>query len=373
MDQLILYSNTEGNLSSFQCIAWDRDSARDLGLLTLDTLADKIKTASTVILALPGELVTTTNLLLPKGSRRHLQQIIPNLLEEQLAESIENLHFAIGKPGNDDRILCAVIAHQQLDFFLEHLREAGIEPDIVIPDYWMLAPREQENTVRINGRLITRYTDHTGWAASQKIDSATAQTLFGKPADGPFAESTNWLPIAPLTPPLNLLQGNYAVTTRKESPLDFRKLSICALVCCTLFIGYFLISGWYFNRQAEITQQQATALYQELFPNDKRIVNIRRQMEVHLQQKQHPGESTFFRLLEHFYRGMKEQTQPPVIRNLRYDRNDQALQIEIVTDSISSANNLQSSLSKRGPDTKILSANTGDNNVIARFRMGVNP
>ncbi|MEZ5528350.1 MAG: type II secretion system protein GspL [Porticoccaceae bacterium] len=325
------------------------------------------------ILALPGELVTTTNLVLPKGSRRHLQQIVPNLLEEQLAESIETLHFVIGKPDNDNRILCAIIARQQLDSFLENLREAGVEPDIVIPDYWMLTPGEQENTVRINGRLVTRCTDNTGWTVSQQIDTTTAHTLFGTPAHEPCAESSEWLPTAPLAPPLNLLQGNYAVTKGKEPPLNLKKLGMCALACSTLFVGYFLVGGWYFNHQAGIAQQQTTALYQKLFPNDKRIVNIRRQMEVHLQQKQHPGESTFFSLLEHFYRGMKEQTQPTTIRNLRYDKTDQALQIEIVTDSISSANNLQKSLSSRGPDTKILTANTGDNNVIARFRMGGNP
>jgi general secretion pathway protein L len=64
-----------------------------------------------------------------------LQQLVPYALEEQLAEDIDQLHFAIGKRAADSaRAPVAVVARALLDEWLATLRADGIEPEVVYAD-----------------------------------------------------------------------------------------------------------------------------------------------------------------------------------------------------------------------------------------------
>src|SRR5690349_2723143 len=59
-----------------------------------------------------------------------LQQLVPYALEEQLAENIEDLQFALGKRASESPgVPVAVVARALLDQWLATLRAAGIEPD----------------------------------------------------------------------------------------------------------------------------------------------------------------------------------------------------------------------------------------------------
>src|SRR5262249_27388403 len=56
-------------------------------------------------------------------------------LEEQLAEDIDNLHFAIGKRvGESLRVPVAVVARTLMDEWLATLRSSGIEPEVLYAD-----------------------------------------------------------------------------------------------------------------------------------------------------------------------------------------------------------------------------------------------
>ncbi len=82
----------------------------------------------------PGTEVVLTSVELPVRGTAKLQQAVPFALEEQFAEDIEELHFAIGKRDSKGRVPVAVVARERLQAWLDELREAGLEPQVLLPD-----------------------------------------------------------------------------------------------------------------------------------------------------------------------------------------------------------------------------------------------
>src|SRR5207244_5219205 len=78
----------------------------------------------------PGTDVLLAEPEVPVKAGLKLQQLVPYALEEQLADNIEDLHFAIGKRASDSiRAPVAVVARALLDEWLATLRSSGIEPE----------------------------------------------------------------------------------------------------------------------------------------------------------------------------------------------------------------------------------------------------
>src|SRR5690554_289434 len=95
------------------------------GVLTNIThLAELTEKASQrdVYVAVAGDAVSMHNAAVPAKSRRHLKQIIPFTLEDDVAEDIDNLHFAWPSqtPANEP-IPVAVVAREQMSLWLNAL------------------------------------------------------------------------------------------------------------------------------------------------------------------------------------------------------------------------------------------------------------
>jgi general secretion pathway protein L len=179
-----------------------------------------------------------------------LQQLVPYALEEQLAQDIEELHFAIGRRMSESpRVPVAVVARALLDHWLAELRDAGIEPDAVYTESELL-PQNPGQAVALleadavsvrppggtpvtlpadalpqaleiartgadasatGGRGLILYTGPPEWqqhsaeveAARPGFDGIKVQLLSG----GPLALYAQQLPT---TNAINLLQGPYA-------------------------------------------------------------------------------------------------------------------------------------------------------------------
>ncbi|MGI9222235.1 MAG: type II secretion system protein GspL [Woeseiaceae bacterium] len=92
-----------------------------------------------VIVLVPAETVLTTSVDLPIKSGARLRSALPFALEDQLADDVENLHFAAGKRGDNGLLPVAVVAHGQMRDWMETLMSAGISPAQIIPENHGLA------------------------------------------------------------------------------------------------------------------------------------------------------------------------------------------------------------------------------------------
>ena len=86
-----------------------------------------------VIVLVPAAETSTLTCDLPaKGAR--LRAALPFALEEQVADEIENLHFAPGARRAGGNLPVVVVAHDSMSRWLERLQEAGIRPARMIPE-----------------------------------------------------------------------------------------------------------------------------------------------------------------------------------------------------------------------------------------------
>jgi general secretion pathway protein L len=84
-----------------------------------------------VVVLVPAVDVLLTRVDLPVRGSAKILRALPFALEEQIAEDVEALHFAAGRPAPDGSIPAAAIDREQLEHWLEQLAEAGLGPQVI--------------------------------------------------------------------------------------------------------------------------------------------------------------------------------------------------------------------------------------------------
>jgi general secretion pathway protein L len=92
--------------------------------------------------------------------RRQLEQALPFAVEEQLAAPVETLHVAAADDERGDTLVVAVVAQARMEAWLATLRGAGLEPDRLLPESWLLPYAAGAATVAIDGeRAVLRHNE----------------------------------------------------------------------------------------------------------------------------------------------------------------------------------------------------------------------
>lgn len=92
-----------------------------------------------VIVLVPATTVLTTTVAIPIKGGSRLRAALPFALEEQLADDIDNLHFAAGTRRDNGQVPVAVVAHERMSEWLEQLDEAGLSASRIVPENYGLA------------------------------------------------------------------------------------------------------------------------------------------------------------------------------------------------------------------------------------------
>ncbi len=129
---LRLAGDLSGNVSWVNVIAAPEKTA-DVGQGTLTEAATQL-TGHRVIALVPSTCLLLTSAHIPTRNRQRILAAVPNVLEEQIADDIDDLHFALGQHGADGRIQVAVVAKSLMAAWLSRLHEAGIRPAMLVPD-----------------------------------------------------------------------------------------------------------------------------------------------------------------------------------------------------------------------------------------------
>lgn len=143
---------------------------------------------------LPGSDVLLAEPEVPARSGVKLQQVVPYALEEQLAEDIDQLHFATGKrAANSSRVPVAVVSRALMDESLAALRAAAIEPECLYADSELLPTNPGQAVALLEDDLVfvrapgTPPTCLPVAALREALDIARS----GAPADAAAGESAS--------------------------------------------------------------------------------------------------------------------------------------------------------------------------------------
>ena len=80
-----------------------------------------------VIALVPAFSVLRVAAEIPVRAASKVLKALPFAMEEQLAEDVDDLHFAMGKRDTDDRVPVAIVQREKMDAWLEQIESAGFD------------------------------------------------------------------------------------------------------------------------------------------------------------------------------------------------------------------------------------------------------
>ncbi|MGH8442212.1 MAG: type II secretion system protein GspL [Nevskiaceae bacterium] len=132
-----------------------------------------------VVLFVPAADVRLAAVQVPAQGHQRILQAAPYAIEDQLAEDVDTLHFAIGVPGGagNGAHPVAVVARSRMDAWLAPLRARGVRVDAAVPESLCLpAPEAGRWTGLADGGCITvRTGPWSGFSCTLEDLGATLQ------------------------------------------------------------------------------------------------------------------------------------------------------------------------------------------------------
>lgn len=265
-----------------------------------------------IVVLVPGAEVFLTDAQIPGRNRQRALRAIPYALEERLATDVDSLHFALGPVQDGDRFPVAVVDCSRMDAWAALLQDRGILANQWIPDVLSL-PVPDSGTWSLmvdDGMVLVRSGPYAGFA-SETASLTTLVSLFAAREELPASVTVFGATLLDLEgvetsfsdsdqgaleilargwaqgPAIDLLQGAYSRREQWGRLLRPWKAS-AALLLAAILLGT-IATGVDYTRLSAAEQQlnaQIEAVYRQAFPDAKRVVNPRSQMEQQLKQLQ---------------------------------------------------------------------------------------
>ncbi|MDE2261425.1 MAG: hypothetical protein KGL45_02760, partial [Gammaproteobacteria bacterium] len=359
-------------------------------------------------------LVPATDVLLaqpelpPAKAGTKLQQLVPYALEEQLAEDIEDLHFAIGRRQEDSaRVPVAVVARKLMDEWTTLLKSNGLEPEALYADSELLPQNPgqavallEEDAVVVRppsgavvtlpadalgealeialagiepgtpgGRGLILYTGPAEWhrhaatveAARNRFEGIQIQLLTG----GPLALFAQQLPTAAAT---NLLQGPYTAAT--THPVGWGAWRMAAMLLAG-FIGLHIA-----GKAAELTVLKHTdsrldasieQVFRTAMPGQPDTYEARRQMQQRLAAVRASQASGGFLLALQALVQAHGAAPEAVLEALTF--RDGSLELKASAPSVESLDRLSRQLRQQGWQARLVAGNPAGSAYEGRIQM----
>lgn len=262
-----------------------------------------------VVVLVSAAEVLLTEASIP-GNRRIIKKSIPFALEETLADDIENLHFAHGPFNKTGVIPVAVVAKIYMESWLDMLAEQGIEVKSLVPATMAipLTP-EQWSVVIADSQFMLRKDPWRAYGGDIEslplfLDDGAAGYGDQQPSLQLYIDEdceTNWAEVIPETriaahhkkpllqvlvdgytekQQINLLQGDYSRHAGWRDLWLQWQLPILAVALLILMnIGMFCLDYYSLKSQSTGLNEQIKTIYLQSFPDSRRVVNARAQME----------------------------------------------------------------------------------------------
>ncbi len=350
-----------------------------------------------LVLLVPTADVLLTQVTLPVRNRSRLRQATPFALEEDLAEDIEELHFALGTTAAG-KTPVAVVARARMAQWLEALEVAGTPVAAILPDVLALPHRDGCWSLLVDAeRVLLR----SGSAAGIEIDSADAEMvirrllqraeappgevdLYTTPAGsdvcGPLRALleehgmevheyavSGLLACADLRPlralPVNLRQGPFAPRqAARRQWLRWRAAAALLAAFVALQFGLGLYRLQRMQSENHALEEQTRQLFHRAFPDIHRVVDMRaqaRQQLAQLRAQTGGGSARFLEMLDRFSTALGNG-QSITLKGISYDRG--VLDLNVRADKLDRIDRLKKSITAGGRfrfDIKSVNNNPG--------------
>lgn len=349
-----------------------------------------------VVVLVPSADVRLTSVELPARQAAKVLQAAPFALEDQLADDIDTLHFALGARAADGAWPVAVVSRERIDGWLAFLTQQGLHPDALIPDVLALpVPPEQQFSLLVDGDEVIVRTGVGGGFVCQRADLELCLQIADPerqrmlraivPRDQDFDPSTlPWAvealhgfahPLQALLQNLrpeqaiDLLQGAYS--RRQDWLRLWQPWRLSAVLAgLVLFAGAALhaVQAYRIGQELE-TQNLANAQrYQAIFPAETRIVDLQAQLDQQLARLGGGGAGPAFLGLMSVTADAMAAVPGLTLQTLQF--RDSALYVGLSAQNLQALEQLKSWFaSAQAARLEVQSANAGSQGVQIRLKL----
>ncbi|TLM76465.1 type II secretion system protein GspL [Microbulbifer harenosus] len=393
-------------------VAADSDGATEGGAVDTAEAGDEsspsaetllaFEPAEQAVLVLPGSWVWSGLEVVPRAARRQ-SSALGYMVEEQLAEDVDDLHFVCEPVAGD---LCCVmaVASEKLRILKHQLERLGWPVIAAIPEYRLLAgaesaiwlERDSAHFWHAAGRGLTVSRPLAGIIAeslfaqdaedesSASRDQVTSLRVLGNATelelatfqqlgdvqvteDGPEA---TWLNAQGNTVPGNLLTGDYQISRKTDAGPWWMKPAIAVAACFVLQLIFFVGGGIYYSVQAGRADDAARNLFSEIFPGDSPSADLRRQVTGYLNQASGGGGEFASQLQQLSTVWNSGKAGELKLQSLRFDGNRGELVLQLRAANLGQLDTVVGKLNGGSQfKAELLAANELEDGVSGRIRL----
>lgn len=351
-----------------------------------------------LVVLVPSADLRLAGVQLPARHLAKARQAVPFALEEQLADDIETLHFALGSRQEDGSWPVAVVARERMMQWIGWLAEHDLRADAMIPDMLALpVPDERHFSLLVDGsEVIVRSARDHGFVCQREdlelclqiADPERARVLRAViPRDQIFDPSVLDWPVEPLhgfgnpleallqqlhgMPAIDLLQGEYSHSQdwmRLWRP--WRLAAGLAAAAILLVLGWHGVQAYRLGVVLETQIAANEARFREVFPAETRIVDLEAQLGQQISRLSGgTGGAMLLRLL-----GVTAEALDAVpglsVQTVQF--RESALYVGLSAQSLQTLEDLKSWFaSPRAARMEVQSANAGAQGVQIRIRLSL--
>ncbi|MCY1551314.1 type II secretion system protein L [compost metagenome] len=134
--------------------------------------------------------------------------------------------------------------------------------------------------------------------------------------------------------------------------------------------GFNLAQGWHLQRQADAYAAASVVLYQELFPEDRKLVNLRAQLDQHLAAGGASGQGRLLGMLAQVSQAMVAEGAPVHVEQLDFSDSRGDLAMQVRAPGFGELERLRERLQEAGLMVQLGSASREEAGVSARLVIG---
>jgi len=367
---------------------------------TLSEAARQIGATPTLLIT-PAEATLLTESSIPVRSRQQLAQALPFALEEQLADEVEQLHFAHTQTSSTAPLSVAITSRAQMEQWrsvgLEHgLHIESMVPETLLlpiqPGSWHLLLEDHHAVLRsgpCRGLALDSHNLETvlqlalNETEGDRAVQITVSDFRSEVQPPPTVDGIEWVAAATGDSPLtrfaegyrqgaiiNLLQGNYSRREQLGAQLrPWLATAALALISLTIATATSVINYRTLSHETAANQQQIEQIYRDTFPESTRVVDALAQMEQKLKELRAGGGGAGALQLIERSGALLKQLNGTTIDRLSY--REGALQLDLSATNLQLIDRFKQQLNADPElEAKIVSATTKGGEVEGRMRIG---
>lgn len=375
-----------------------------------------------VVMVLPASSTFITEVSIPARRRRQMLRALPFVVEEQLADDVDDVHLVPGLIVAQKPVSVAAINKQVLRDWVERVTAAELVADVAVPDALLVPLQPGRVSIHLDGDdALVRWGD-AGASRVQRELLPQMVTLIGEALDDRLdenepleievsyhADKPDELGLARLESDLsdlsedrtvevtleaqdsdlferlcvqyrsgdstfiNLLQGEFQpVRRRGETPLArFAWVAALLAIWLTTYLGINATQAMLLEREAQSLKTEAIELYRSWYPRDQRVttLNIRERTLAHIKTgATQAAEDEFFGLLSALARELTAHRGAEV-RGITYSESAGQLTLELSADGYATVEGITNALKANGVNVEIASARQDEDRVTANLRL----